>query len=339
MSYVPINLSIYLAAFEGAYSGMTGGGRTLLTTKVVNGVVVPIVSADYLPQATAAGLWAQAYDTVWDDAAAANVVDLENTVLLCLGTWVNASASATKIVDGEVVPTVASDYTTQVTAIITAVLEADAYFASLSPPIVPPVPGGGGGGVTSVTASAPLASSGGDTPNITLPAGGVSGDVLTNVSGVAEWEPPSGGTVLDYAAFYGSSAATPTTAPGVAVAFATAGPTNGVIVGTGSLPTHDFLVPNAGTYDISWQLTDSTGATQTQLATGGTGAYAPIANTTVGRATGTTQMSNRVLVTLAAETIISVINPAGNSNDISQPPPDGSETHINFASLVIRRIA
>jgi hypothetical protein len=287
MSYVPVNLPIYLAAFEGAYSGMTGGLKTLLTTKIVDGAVVAIVSADYLPQATAAGLWAQEYDTVWDSAAAANSADLENTTLLSYGAWLTTNPSSTKVVDGETVPVVAADYLKQVTAIITAVEEADAYFAAQSPPIVVPPPGAVG---------------------------------------------------LDYAAFYGSSAATPTTAAGVAVAFATAGPTNGVIVGTGSLPTHDFLVPNAGVYDISWQLT-CTPAGQTQLALGGTGAYAPVANTTVGRATGTSQISNRVLVTLAAEAIVSVINPAGNGTVLSQPPPDGTEMATNFTSLVIRRVA
>lgn len=39
--------------------------------------------------------------------------------------------------------------------------------------------GGGGGGVSSVTASAPLASSGGATPDISITAGAIAGDVLT----------------------------------------------------------------------------------------------------------------------------------------------------------------
>jgi hypothetical protein len=42
-----------------------------------------------------------------------------------------------------------------------------------------PEGGGGGGGVTSVTASLPLASSGGATPDISITAGTVAGDVLT----------------------------------------------------------------------------------------------------------------------------------------------------------------
>ena len=104
------------------------------------------------------------------------------------------------------------------------------------------------------------------------------------------------------------------------------------------LQPHDFLVPNAGVYEISWQLT-CTPAGQTQLALGGTGAYAPVANTTVGRATGTSQISNKVLITLSAGAIVSVINPAGNGTTLSQPPPDGTETATNFASLVIRRVA
>ena len=289
-TYTPVSVPIYLAAFEGAYSGMTGGLKTLLTTKIVNGVVVPIVSADYLPQATAAGLWAQEFDTVWaalPGSPAANSADLENITLLSLGAWLTTNPASTKVVDGVAVPVVQADYLNQVTGIITAVLEADAYFAANDPPIVPPAPGASG---------------------------------------------------FDYAAFYGSSAATPTTAAGVAVAFATAGPTNGVIVGTGSLPTHDFLVPNAGVYEISWQLT-CTPAGQTQLSLGGTGAYAPVANTTVGRATGTSQISNTVLVTLLAGAIVSIINPAGNGTVLSQPPPDGTEMATNFASLVIRRIA
>jgi hypothetical protein len=56
-----------------------------------------------------------------------------------------------------------------------------------------PGPGGGGGGVTSVTASAPLASSGGATPDISISAGTTPGDVMTwdgaNWAGAA----PAGG--------------------------------------------------------------------------------------------------------------------------------------------------
>lgn len=58
---------------------------------------------------------------------------------------------------------------------------------------VPGPGGGGGGGVTSVTASAPLASSGGATPDISVSAGTTPGDVMTwdgaNWAGAA----PAGG--------------------------------------------------------------------------------------------------------------------------------------------------
>lgn len=64
-------------------------------------------------------------------------------------------------------------------------------------PVVWTVVGGGGGGVTSVTASAPLASSGGATPDISLTAGATAGDVLTwdgaNWAGAA----PTGGGITE----------------------------------------------------------------------------------------------------------------------------------------------
>jgi hypothetical protein len=53
--------------------------------------------------------------------------------------------------------------------------------------------GGGGGGVTAVTGSGLITSTGGTTPDITLPAGGSDGDVVTNVGGTPAWAPPTGG--------------------------------------------------------------------------------------------------------------------------------------------------
>jgi hypothetical protein len=137
--------------------------------------------------------------------------------------------------------------------------------------------------------------------------------------------------------FYAPGTGTPTTASGVAVAFPQSGPTSGSITRSGAHPTFDFVIANSGVYHISWQVTDSTGATQTQLASGGFGAYAAIAGTTVGRAVASSQIGGSALITATAGMIVSVLNPG--TNTISQPPPDGTETAIEDASLVFRQIA
>ena len=142
----------------------------------------------------------------------------------------------------------------------------------------------------------------------------------------------------DYAFFY-SVTPSASTAPGVAMAFPVTGPASGTITRSGPHPNTDFIIANAGVYEVSYQVSDTTGATQFELATGGFGVYTPVAGTTMGRAVGATQINGRVFITATAGMILSVFNPAGNANNIVQTPPDGSETVQQAATLTIHRIA
>jgi hypothetical protein len=91
-----------------------------------------------------------------------------------------------------------------------------------------------------------------------------------------------------------------------------------------------------GDYEVTFQMTDATGATQVELTLNG----APIATSVVGRATGTSQLVlSTIIRTATPNSTLQVLNPAGNSNSLVQPPPDGSETQQDTMSLRIIRLA
>lgn len=145
--------------------------------------------------------------------------------------------------------------------------------------------------------------------------------------------PPVIPPTRDYAMFY-SVTPSATTAPGANMAFPVNGPTSAG--GITRLSTTTFNLAAVGTYEVSYQVSDTTGATQMQLTLGGV--VQP--QSVVGRAVGATQLAGDVLITTTVpNTILAVNNPAGNANTIVQTPFDGTETKQNAATLVIKRLS
>lgn len=149
---------------------------------------------------------------------------------------------------------------------------------------------------------------------------------------------PSGGgtlvtsTSLPYADFYALMPAdnAATVAPGTAVSFPQNGPTSGVIARTNP---SQFNLPNIGTYEISFQVS-VVEAGQLMLQLNGV----DVAYSVAGRATGTSQISNTCLVTTSsANSILQVINPAGNPTALTITPLAGGTRAVS-AHLVIRQL-
>ena len=118
-------------------------------------------------------------------------------------------------------------------------------------------------------------------------------------------------------------------AAGAAIAFPSAGPSNGAAT---ALTTSTFTIAAAGSYEVNWQVS-VTEAAQSQLAVGGAG----LPDTVVGRATGTDQMVGSTIITVGAGAVLSVINPAGNTSFTVTPSAGG--THVVTATLSIKRLA
>ena len=143
--------------------------------------------------------------------------------------------------------------------------------------------------------------------------------------------PVVGGT--PFASFFalmpGDNAAT--VAVGAPVLFPQNGPTNGTAT---RLTSSTFNLPVVGVYEISWQVSVSE-AGQLQVAIGGVG----VANTVVGRATGTSQIVGKAFITtVAANSVLSIINPVGNSTALTITPIAGGASAVS-ATLSIKRFA
>jgi hypothetical protein len=121
-----------------------------------------------------------------------------------------------------------------------------------------------------------------------------------------------------------------TVAPGTAVAFPQNGPGGGAIARTGP---STFLLPDVGTYRVAFGVS-VTEAGQLGLTLNA----AELAYAVYGRATGTSQITGEALVqTTAPNSLLSVVNPAGNSTALTITPLAGG-THPVSASLVIEQL-
>jgi hypothetical protein len=155
--YTPINNVMYTAAYDGAMAAMTEGARSPSST----------TAADYTAQANAAGAWAQEFDTQWNSAATADMVQVGLAWDGSAGYWSQRGGG---------IPTPAS-LLQPVNALIAIITEAELYYASQG--ITPPAWGGSGSGVPGI---AVITGNGGNTTDAkqiyvanTLPSG-----VLTN---------------------------------------------------------------------------------------------------------------------------------------------------------------
>jgi hypothetical protein len=90
-----------------------------------------------------------------------------------------------------------------------------------------------------------------------------------------------------------------------------------------------------GFYEVTFICNVAAGAVQVELVLNGI--VVPYA--VVGGATGTTErVLNAILQTTAVGETLSVNNPAGNGVVITTPPPDGTQTIQQAATLTIKRI-
>ena len=123
-----------------------------------------------------------------------------------------------------------------------------------------------------------------------------------------------------------------TVAPGADVAF----PQNGVIANTdiGRLSDSSFLLSPVGTYLVLFEVS-VTEAGQLVLTLND----AELAYTVVGRATGTSQLVGMtILTTAAANSTLTVRNPAANAEALTVTPTAGGTQPVS-AHLTILRLA
>jgi hypothetical protein len=126
---------------------------------------------------------------------------------------------------------------------------------------------------------------------------------------------------------------TATVAPGSAISFPQNGPTSGLITRSSTTPTSEFIIPDIGTYSITWQVSIAE-AGQLVLSVNGV----EDARTVVGRATGTSQIiGNTLLTTSTLNTTLSLNNPSGNPVALTVNPVAGG-THAVSASIIIKRL-
>lgn len=120
-----------------------------------------------------------------------------------------------------------------------------------------------------------------------------------------------------------------TVALGADVEFPQDGPASGISRASAST----FTLAPIGVYEVSWQVS-VTEPGQLVLALNGT----ELAYTVAGRSTGTTQISNHVLVaTTSINSIVSVRNAAGGFTALTITPVAGGAQPVS-ASLVIKQL-
>jgi hypothetical protein len=114
-------------------------------------------------------------------------------------------------------------------------------------------------------------------------------------------------------------------------------PQTGVASGILRFSASEFVLPTIGVYEVSWQVS-VTEAGQLVLGLDSGAGVAEQASTVAGRAMGTTQIANHVMiVTTAVNSILSIRNPAGNPAALTITPLAGGAASVS-ASLVIKQI-
>jgi hypothetical protein len=142
---------------------------------------------------------------------------------------------------------------------------------------------------------------------------------------------PGAAAPSSYAEFY--ALMPPDNAATVAVGGAVDFPQDGPQSGISRSGSSAFVLPKVGTYRVSFAVSVSE-AGQLGLSLNGT----ELAYTINGRATGTSQISGEALITtLAPDSTVAVVNPAGNSTALTITPLAGG-SHAAAASLVIEQL-
>ncbi len=170
MSYVPQNVSVFVAAFSGALSGMGISGK----------VPTDPLPASYDSLSVVASAYAQAFDLTWGPIVVPTTFDLEMIQSTAEAAW---QERAPQVASGTVSITVGT-YVPIARALIAAIRSGENYLAGQG--IVPaPV-----GAVASVSGTLPISSTGGANPFISIAAatdaaaGSMSGADKTKLDGI-----------------------------------------------------------------------------------------------------------------------------------------------------------
>jgi hypothetical protein len=127
-------------------------------------------------------------------------------------------------------------------------------------------------------------------------------------------------------------------AVGNPVQFPENGPQKGAIVRTGGTSASAFVLPDVGTYRAAFSVSVTEPGQLELTLNSGAGAVA-LPYTVYGRATGTSEISGEALVTTTvANSVVSVVNPTGNSTALTITPSAGG-THPVAASVVIEQLS
>lgn len=126
MTYTPINVDAYTNAYAGALAGMA-----------ISGWIVDPNSADYAKVAAIAGAFAEAFDTVWNNATTLNSLQTQSIQSVCQEQFTGHAPGS---LDSDIF-TNAANWAVPAAACAALVLEGDAYVASQG--ITPTTPGGG----------------------------------------------------------------------------------------------------------------------------------------------------------------------------------------------------
>lgn len=140
------------------------------------------------------------------------------------------------------------------------------------------------------------------------------------------------GSPLAYSEFYALMPGdnTATIAAGAAINFPQNGLTDGIIIRSSA---NQFILPDVGIYLVDWQVSISEAA-QLLITLNGT----ELTNTTIGRATGTSQLVGHTMInTTLPNSLLTISNPAGNPVALTVTTIAGG-THAVSANLVITRI-
>lgn len=162
-----------------------------------------------------------------------------------------------------------------------------------------------------------------------LSGGGTAGAVLP---GGAVLPPASLAALSEFGSFYALMPGdnTATIATNAPLLFPQDGPASGIT----RITTGSFRLPEVGVYEVSWQVSidEGAGGAQLMLELDGT----PLANTVAGRATGTNQLYNTVVIaTTTPNSVLRLINPGGTALTIT---PIAGGPHAVSAWLKIRRL-
>jgi hypothetical protein len=156
-------------------------------------------------------------------------------------------------------------------------------------------------------------------------------DAAEDLNADGQWNTLDCSGILAFGYFYAimppDNAAT--IAIGAAVEFPRNGAANGMIT---RVNAREFILPAVGVYEVFWQVS-ITEAGQLAVWLNGT----MLAFTVAGRATGTSQIMNQVLITTTVVDSILTIRNSGSASALTVTPIAGGTTPVS-ASLVIKQI-